>query len=66
MKIYFLKLLYQILFTKIDEEPITIGLSIDEPTLADAILDRILQHANLIELKGQSMRVRKNMQQNQV
>ena len=27
MKIYFLKLLYQILFTKIDEEPITIGLS---------------------------------------
>ena len=27
MKIYFLKLLYQILFTKIDEEPTTIGLS---------------------------------------
>ena len=39
---------------------------LDEPTLADAILDRILQHANRIELKGQSMRVRKNMQQNQV
>jgi DNA replication protein DnaC len=39
---------------------------LDEPTLADAILDRLLQHANRIELKGQSMRVRKNMQQNQV
>ena len=39
---------------------------LDEPTLADAILDRILQHANRIELKGQSMRIRKNMQQNQV
>ncbi len=39
---------------------------LDEPTLADAILDRLLQHANRIELKGQSMRIRKNMQQNQV
>ena len=38
----------------------------DEPTLADAILDRILQHANRIELKGNSMRIRKNLQQNQV
>lgn len=39
---------------------------LDEPTLADAILDRVLQHANRIELKGQSMRIRKNMEQNQV
>ena len=39
---------------------------LDEPTLADAILDRIFQQANRIELKGQSMRIRKNMQQNQV
>lgn len=37
-----------------------------EPTLGDAIMDRILQHANRIELKGQSMRIRMNMQQNQV
>ena len=37
-----------------------------EPTLGDAIMDRILQHANRIELKGQSMRVRMNMQQNPV
>jgi DNA replication protein DnaC len=35
---------------------------LDEPTLADAILDRILQHANRIELKGQSMRSRNNLQ----
>jgi DNA replication protein DnaC len=39
---------------------------IAEPTLADAILDRILQHAHRIELNGQSMRKRKNMQPNQV
>lgn len=39
---------------------------LDEPTLADAILDRVLQHANRIELKGLSMRIRKNMEQNQV
>ncbi|MBE8970606.1 ATP-binding protein, partial [Nostocales cyanobacterium LEGE 12452] len=37
-----------------------------EPTLGDAIMDRILQHANRIELKGQSMRVRMKMHQNQV
>ncbi|TDE09378.1 IS21-like element helper ATPase IstB [Dyadobacter psychrotolerans] len=37
-----------------------------ESTLGDAIMDRILQHANRIELKGQSMRVRMTMQQNQV
>jgi DNA replication protein DnaC len=37
-----------------------------EPTLGDAIMDRILQHANRIELKGQSMRVRMKMPQNQV
>ena len=34
---------------------------LNEPTLADAILDRILQQANPIELKGQSIRIRKNM-----
>ena len=34
---------------------------LDEPTLADAILDRILQYANRIELKGQSMRSRNNL-----
>jgi DNA replication protein DnaC len=35
-----------------------------EPTLADAILDRILQHANRITLEGKSMRTRKKIQQN--
>jgi DNA replication protein DnaC len=34
---------------------------LNEPTLADAILDRVLQHAHRIELKGDSMRKRKKM-----
>lgn len=38
---------------------------IAEPTLADAILDRLFQNANRIELKGLSMRKRKNIQQNE-
>lgn len=32
---------------------------IAEPTLADAILDRIVSNANRIELKGESLRKRK-------
>ncbi len=34
---------------------------LNEPTLADAILDRILQQAHRIELKGDSMRKQKKM-----
>jgi DNA replication protein DnaC len=37
---------------------------IGEPTLADAILDRILHQTHRIELKGESMRKRKNLSQN--
>lgn len=33
---------------------------IDEPTLADAIMDRMTANANRIELKGESLRTRKN------
>lgn len=33
-----------------------------EPTLADAMLDRILQNAERIELKGESMRKQKNIE----
>lgn len=33
---------------------------INEPTLADAILDRILAHASRVELKGESMRKKIN------
>jgi DNA replication protein DnaC len=36
---------------------------IAEPTLADAIMDRILQQAHRIELKGESMRKRKKMEE---
>ena len=32
-----------------------------EPTIADAILDRILQNVNRIEMGGESMRKRKNI-----
>lgn len=39
---------------------------IAEPTLADAIMDRILQQAHRIELKGDSMRKRKKMQDKEV
>jgi DNA replication protein DnaC len=35
-----------------------------EPTLADAILDRLMQQAHRIELKGESMRKRKNLEEN--
>jgi DNA replication protein DnaC len=34
---------------------------IAEPTLADAILDRLLHQTHRIELKGESMRKRKNL-----
>ena len=34
---------------------------LNEPTLADAILDRILQQAHRIDLKGESMRKRKKI-----
>jgi DNA replication protein DnaC len=33
---------------------------INEPTLADAIMDRVTAHANRIELKGESLRTKKN------
>jgi DNA replication protein DnaC len=33
---------------------------IKEPTLADAIMDRMTAHANRIELKGESLRIKKN------
>src|ERR1700710_1047989 len=33
---------------------------IKEPTLADAIMDRMTAHANRIELKGESLRTKKN------
>lgn len=33
---------------------------IEEPTLADAILDRLTAHAHRIELKGESLRTKKN------
>ncbi len=33
---------------------------INEPTLADAILDRILAHSSRVELKGESMRKKIN------
>ena len=33
---------------------------INEPTLADAIMDRMTANANRIELKGESLRTRKN------
>ena len=33
---------------------------IKEPTLADAIMDRLTAHANRIELKGESLRRKKN------
>ena len=33
---------------------------INEPTLADAIMDRMTAQANRIELKGESLRTRKN------
>lgn len=39
---------------------------IADPTLADAIMDRILQQAHRIELKGDSMRKRKKMQDKEV
>ena len=32
---------------------------LDDPTLADAILDRVVHNAHKIELKGESMRKRK-------
>ena len=32
---------------------------IGDPTLADAIMDRLIANANKIELKGESMRQRK-------
>jgi DNA replication protein DnaC len=37
---------------------------IAEPTLADAILDRVLHQTHRIELKGESMRKRKNLSEN--
>jgi hypothetical protein len=37
---------------------------INEPTLVDAILDRLLQQAHRIEIKGESMRKRKKLQEN--
>ena len=33
MKIYFLKLLYQILFTKIDEEPLNVAANFNKTTI---------------------------------
>lgn len=33
-----------------------------EPTLADAILDRLLEHVERIEVKGESMRSNKNIE----
>lgn len=39
---------------------------LEEPTLADAILDRILQHANRIDLKGKSMRKRETLPENEI
>ena len=39
---------------------------INEPTLADAILDRLLQQAHRIEIKGESMRKRKKLQEKQL
>jgi DNA replication protein DnaC len=36
---------------------------INEPTLADAILDRLLQQAHRIEITGESMRKRKKMEE---
>ncbi len=39
---------------------------INEPTLADAILDRLLQQAHRIEIKGESMRKRKKLQEKQI
>jgi DNA replication protein DnaC len=33
---------------------------IKEPTLDDAIMDRVTDHANRIELKGESLRTKKN------
>jgi DNA replication protein DnaC len=33
---------------------------IGEPTIADAIIDRLAENANKIELKGESLRKRKN------
>ena len=35
---------------------------IDDPTLADAILDRLVHNAYQIELKGDSMRKRKSLE----
>lgn len=32
-----------------------------EPTLADAILDRILEHVERIDLQGESLRKQKNL-----
>lgn len=37
---------------------------INEPTLADAILDRLLQQAHRIEIQGESMRKRKKINEN--
>ena len=37
---------------------------IAEPTIADAILDRILQQAHRIEIRGESMRKRKKLTEN--
>lgn len=37
---------------------------IAEPTIADAILDRLLQQAHRIEIKGESMRKRKKLTEN--
>ena len=34
---------------------------IGEPTLADAILDRLLENAHKLELKGESLRKEKNI-----
>jgi DNA replication protein DnaC len=39
---------------------------IAEPTLADAILDRLMQHVHRIELKGESMRKKQKSVVNQV
>jgi DNA replication protein DnaC len=33
---------------------------IQEPTLADAIMDRLTAHAHRVELKGESLRKKKN------
>ena len=37
---------------------------INEPTLADAIMDRLTAQVHRIELKGESRRKKKNIQEN--